>query len=130
MPVKSWLSKVLKQFYVCNGRKQLRLRDRRIKKDKPRLIPKILILVASNLCNELHSDERLFNQQKFGAGSQLSSASTADFNGDGLLDIVVANRLSADISVLLGHRKRFVWIVNPLLLWRFSTIHNNGRFQR
>jgi hypothetical protein len=38
-----------------------------------------------------------------GAGNDPSAITLADVNGDGLLDIVVANRGSGDISVLLGH---------------------------
>jgi len=41
-------------------------------------------------------------QQNFGVGSGSSSVAVGDFNGDGKQDLVVANFVSNNVSVLLG----------------------------
>ena len=41
--------------------------------------------------------------QYFGAGSGPRSAAVADFNGDGLPDLAVANELSNNVSVLINN---------------------------
>jgi dienelactone hydrolase len=45
----------------------------------------------------------LFGESAFGAGSGTVSAATGDFNGDGKLDLVVANNTGNNVSVLLGN---------------------------
>ncbi len=41
--------------------------------------------------------------QNYGAGDSPISVAVADFNGDGRLDLAVANQLSDDVSVFLGN---------------------------
>jgi uncharacterized protein YfaP (DUF2135 family) len=41
--------------------------------------------------------------QKFGTGSNPSSVAVADFNGDGKLDLAVANNIDSTVSILLGN---------------------------
>lgn len=45
----------------------------------------------------------LFGGQRFGTGDQPLSVTWCDLNSDGKLDLVVANRISDDLSVLLGN---------------------------
>jgi len=45
---------------------------------------------------------RLFNGQRVSVGGRPRSVTTGDFNGDGLIDLVTANDVSDDVSVLLG----------------------------
>jgi len=44
----------------------------------------------------------IFNQAQFGSGGEPVAVITADFNGDGLLDLAVVNRSDNTVSILLG----------------------------
>ena len=63
------------------------------------------LLVSSVLVAGLRSaqGEVSFNAgRSFAAGGSPAAVAVGDFNGDGLLDLAVANRGSNDVSILLG----------------------------
>jgi hypothetical protein len=59
----------------------------------------------------------------FGAGNNLKSASVADINGDGILDLCVAANLGAAVNVLYGNGTGgFTWTQTYALSGRATTV--------
>ena len=58
----------------------------------------LLILFTPAACAQTY----IFGRADFAAGTEPSSIATGDFNGDGILDLIVTNSADDTISVLLG----------------------------
>jgi VCBS repeat protein len=58
----------------------------------------ILTLLTPTVCAQTY----IFGRADFAAGTEPSSVATGDFNGDGILDLVVTNSADDTISVLQG----------------------------
>ena len=65
------------------------------------IFPVVALVVAAVPCARAVAGP-LFAAQKLPAGNSPFSVTVADFNGDGALDLAVANSASGDVSVLLG----------------------------
>ena len=102
MHIKTWLVSILKSFRI----RPSRAKRRWLKKKYASRIAAIGLAVAA--CSSLTStavaqcDQAMFAGEKFAAGNRPQSVTTGDFNGDGITDLATANRVSDDVSVLLG----------------------------
>src|SRR5437773_8612290 len=71
----------------------------------PRLPARVLLgsLVLAGSVLRVTRAAPLFPGEKFEAGTAPTSVAMGDFNGDGRPDLAVLNRVSQDVSVLLGN---------------------------
>ena len=65
------------------------------------ILPVVALVVAAVPCARAGQGP-LFAAQKFTAGNSPFSVAAADFNGDGAIDLAVANSASGDVSILIG----------------------------
>ena len=109
MRIKFWLSSIIENFRKQFQFKRSRRSRRRLKSRMAKVARTSVAALAVAATVPLFGDTAngqcnvpLFPVASFDVGGSAVSIVTADFNGDGLIDVVTANSFSNNVSVLLG----------------------------